>query len=75
MFVSLRRKDNALACKYCGPNGTGAVCKNNSHTKEDLVRSPNREPCYYHEHGDDEQEQTRCCLWWKSIAYRLKRLT
>lgn len=34
------------------------------HTKQDSVKPWQREPCYYHEHGDRVAEKERCAERW-----------
>ena len=69
-LVTAKWCQSALKCTKCGPDGTEEECNSVYHSEEDALHPCDLDPCSYHEHGDNDEEQARCCLRWESMAYK-----
>ena len=70
-----KRKIAAEKCPICGRQGAYRECNAKDHSKEDAIGPHSRDPCFYHDHGGDEKERSRCYWRWFSRKYRICTIT
>jgi len=66
-LVASKRHAVAQACAGCRSPGTGKACSGPEHSREDILKPYDQEPCHYHEHGGNDEEAARCSLRWESL--------
>lgn len=67
-FVSSRRFALARVCKKCSGEEEGE-CKKDSHSESEKHAFKERDPCYYHDHGDDEVGARQCWRSWEAWIF------